>query len=120
MQHYRALFENVLESHAARLEEVPPVIGNAGPRLFPGRFPCFFPFEPNRGAVVQRDRHENFIIGVWSIFGAVPLVGFLYVKLGFLSLATTAKPFPFEAFLRARLCTPVSAKAKDVTDKFGS
>jgi thiosulfate dehydrogenase len=36
------------------------------------------------------------LIGVLVIF---PLAVYLYVKLGFLSLATTARPLPFEEFL---------------------
>jgi len=39
------------------------------------------------------------------------------VKLGFLSLATTAKPFPFEAFLASTALHASIGKAKDVTDK---
>jgi thiosulfate dehydrogenase len=35
-------------------------------------------------------------IGVLVVF---PLAAYLYVKLGFLSLATTARPLPFEEFL---------------------
>jgi thiosulfate dehydrogenase len=36
------------------------------------------------------------IVGVLVLF---PLAAYLYVKLGFLSLATTARPLPFEAYL---------------------
>ena len=59
-----------------------------------------------------------FIVGVLLGFVVLfPLVVFLYVKMGFLSLATTAKPAPFEEFLaRTALHTSIG-KTKDVTDK---
>jgi thiosulfate dehydrogenase len=59
-----------------------------------------------------------FIIGLLVGFVVLfPLVVFLYVKLGFFSLATTAKPVPFEAFLASTALNASIGKAKDVTDK---
>jgi thiosulfate dehydrogenase len=61
---------------------------------------------------------KTFIIGVLVGFLVLfPLVGFLYVKLGFMSLATTAKPFPFEEFLARTALHASIGKAKDVTNK---
>jgi len=43
---------------------------------------------------------KAFIIGVLiGLFVLFPLAGYLFVRLGFLSLATTAKPLPGEEFL---------------------
>src|SRR5258708_26197801 len=59
-----------------------------------------------------------FIIGLLVGFVVLfPLVVFLYVKLGFFSLATTAKPVPFEEFLASTALNASIGKAKDVTDK---
>src|SRR5260370_40296633 len=59
-----------------------------------------------------------FIIGLLVGFVVLfPLFVFLYVKLGFFSLATTAKPVPFEEFLASTALNASIGKAKDVTDK---
>jgi thiosulfate dehydrogenase len=61
---------------------------------------------------------KTFIIGMLVGFLVLfPLVAFLYVKLGFLSLATSAKPLPLEAFMARTALHASIGKAKDVTDK---
>lgn len=53
------------------------------------------------------------LIGLVVIF---PALAYLYVKLGFLSLATTASPMPFEEFLAKTALRESVGSAKNQTD----
>ena len=60
---------------------------------------------------------KNFVIGFLVGLVLFPIAVYLYVKLGFLSLATTAKPAPFEELLAHTALHASIGKAADVTDK---
>ena len=60
---------------------------------------------------------KTFIIGFLVGLVLFPIAVYLYVKLGFLSLATTAKPAPFEEFLARTALHASMGSARDVTDK---
>ncbi len=60
---------------------------------------------------------KRFVLGVvFGLFILAPLGAYLYAKLGLLSLATTAKPFPLEEMLAKTALRADIGSAKDQPD----
>jgi mono/diheme cytochrome c family protein len=59
---------------------------------------------------------KMFIVGVLIGLVLLPVAGYLYVRQGFLSLATKARPLPFEEFLAHTALRASVGSARDRTD----